>query len=99
MAFRARHGRVRWWHSTTACTKPATSRARTWRSNTAGPRVSMGGDLKQMSIVRRGLPLREHALACPINLKAVDDALQWLLQTKQLYHNAIPNFAHRSQAG
>ena len=32
-------------------------------------------------LVRRGLLLREHALACQINLKAIDDAL----------HNAAPD--------
>jgi len=49
----------------------------------------IGGDLKQISIVRRGLLLREHALACPIDLKAIDDALpSRLLQT---HANGMPD--------
>jgi len=46
----------------------------------------IGGDLKQISIVRRGLLLCEHALACPLNLKAIDDALQNGCSRRGRYH-------------
>jgi hypothetical protein len=39
-----------------------------------------------MSVVRRGLPLRQRALACPINFKTVDDAPHnCCFQTRQFY--------------
>jgi hypothetical protein len=47
-----------------------------WREvSTPYSSFPVGGHIKQISIVRRVLPLCKHALAWPLNLTTVDDAL------------------------